>query len=202
LHRRRGRRPTSVVRAGQRLCADCAVAPSFGEPTRRTGTTAAGAESPRRPYAAAPPASPLGWVASGAYSSAVEHLPYKEVVAGSIPAAPTSITAGQALHRPLSPRSVQHTCNYSSTRRSQAVNGFLALTCASVICRRPPTASPNGWGSHRRWQVCGPRKVQKALAAIVPRSGCLVSDGPDGGDVNAVTLPFGGSCAGPQARAG
>jgi hypothetical protein len=30
---------------------------------------------------------------SGAYSSAVEHLPYKEVVAGSIPAAPTERTA-------------------------------------------------------------------------------------------------------------
>ena len=35
----------------------------------------------------APPS--LGWPSFGAYSSAVEHLPYKQVVAGSIPAAPT-----------------------------------------------------------------------------------------------------------------
>src|SRR3954453_13909273 len=39
----------------------------------------------------------------GAYSSAVEHLPYKEVVAGSIPAAPTEAPADRAPARVIDP---------------------------------------------------------------------------------------------------
>jgi hypothetical protein len=55
----------------------------------------------------------------GAYSSAVEHLPYKEVVAGSIPAAPTQ----SALAR----------CG--SVGRSGSLQGHLWCCCDRVVSR-------------------------------------------------------------------
>jgi uncharacterized protein (DUF433 family) len=56
-------------------------------------------------------AAPVGCGALGAYSSAVEHLPYKEVVAGSIPAAPTDVFAGQRAYGGSRGHAVRHTCD-------------------------------------------------------------------------------------------
>jgi hypothetical protein len=53
-------------------------------PGRRGGRSLPVAELALRPIR-------LSRARSGAYSSAVEHLPYKEGVAGSIPAAPTDV---------------------------------------------------------------------------------------------------------------
>jgi hypothetical protein len=49
-----------------------------------------------------------------AHSSAVEHLPYKQAVTGSIPVAPTSRTAGQPHNQSRQGRVVRDTCRTAS----------------------------------------------------------------------------------------